>query len=99
MDVGALGRMLGMSRGQDRLDQKGAQARQPQEGGIDPELLKKLLDMLSGAAGGAQAGGGSSGSGGSGGQPDLEFIKKMMAGREGMQAMMPDSDNGRKIQV
>ena len=99
MDVGALGRMLGMSRGQDRLDQKGAQAREPHEGGIDPELLKKLLDMLSGAAGGAQAGGGSSGSGGSGGQPDLEFIKKMMAGREGMQAMMPDSDNGRKIQV
>ena len=99
MDVGALGRMLGMSRGQDSLDQKGAQAREPHEGGIDPELLKKLLDMLSGAAGGAQAGGGSSGSGDSGGQPDLEFIKKMMAGREGMQAMMPDSDNGRKIQV
>lgn len=99
MDVGALGRMLGMSRGQDSLDQKGAQGSEQQKGGIDPELLKKLLEMLSGGAGGAQGGGGSSGSGGSGGQPDLEQINKMMSGREGMQAMMPDSDNGRQIQV
>lgn len=96
MDVGALGRMLGMSRGQDSLDQKGAYGREQQKGGIDPELLKKLLEMLSGAAGGTQSGGGSSGAGD---QPDLEQINKMLAGREGMQAMMPDSDNGRKIQV
>ncbi|WP_348751413.1 hypothetical protein [Pseudomonas rhodesiae] len=88
-----------MSRGQDSLDQKGAQGNEQQKGGIDPELLKKLLEMFGGGAGGAQGGGGSSGSGGSGGQPDPEQINKMMAGREGMQAMMPDSDNGRQIQV
>jgi hypothetical protein len=70
---------------------------------MEPELIKKLLEMLAGAGaggsqgGGSQGAGGSSGSGGSGGQPDMEQLNKMMGGRQGMQAMMPDSDNGRKI--
>ena len=87
MDIGAIGKMLGMARGQQSLRQEG-----PQQGGkTDTELLRKLLEMLSSS--------GSAGSGGSAAQLDPEQIKKMMAGREGMQAIMPDSDNGRKVSV
>lgn len=87
MDIGAIGKMLGMVRGQQSLRQEGPQ----QQGKTDTELLRKLMEMLSG--------GGSAGSGGSAVQLDPEQIKKLMAGREGMQAMMPDSDNGRKVSV
>ncbi|MBN2988602.1 hypothetical protein BFW88_05565 [Pseudomonas fluorescens] len=89
--------MLGMARGQESLGQDGAQDVGDQQGKMDSELLKKLLEMLAGA-GGAQGGGGS-GSGGSGDQPDADQIRKMMSGRQGMEAMMPDSDNGRQIPV
>lgn len=98
MAISAIDRAMGMVNGQNSLDQGGSQDVGQQQGKMEPELIKKLLDMLAGAgAGGSQGGGGSSGSGGSGGQPDMEQLNKMMGGRQGMQAMMPDSDNGRKI--
>jgi hypothetical protein len=98
MAISAIDRAMGMVNGQNSLDQGGSQEVGQQQGKMEPELIKKLLEMLAGAgAGGSQGGGGSSGSGGSGGQPDMEQLNKMMGGRQGMQAMMPDSDNGRKI--
>jgi hypothetical protein len=98
MAISAIDRAMGMVNGQNSLDQGGSQDVGQQQGKMEPELIKKLLDMLAGAgAGGSQGGGGSSGSGGSGGQPDMEQLNKMMGARQGMQAMMPDSDNGRKI--
>jgi hypothetical protein len=61
--------------------------------GDGPEnLIKKLMEMLT------KTGGGASGSEGSAGM-DPELIKKMMAGAQGMGAMMPDSDTGRKVEV
>ena len=98
MAISAIDRAMGMVNGQNSLDQGGSQDVDQQQGKMEPELIKKLLEMLAGAgAGGSQGGGGSSGSGGSGGQPDMEQLNKMMSGRQGMQAMMPESDNGRKI--
>ncbi|MDY0894362.1 MULTISPECIES: hypothetical protein [Pseudomonas] len=97
--ISAIGKMLGMARGQESLGRDGAEGAGHQNDKVDPELLKKLLEMLSGGAGGAQGGGGSGSSGGSGGQPDPDQIRKMMSGRQGMEAMMPDSDNGRQVQV
>jgi hypothetical protein len=107
MAISAIDRAMGMVNGQNSLDQGGSQDVDQQQGKMEPELIKKLLDMLAGAGaggsqgggsgGGSQGAGGSSGSGGSGGQPDMEQLNKMMGGRQGMQAMMPDSDNGRKI--
>ena len=98
MAISAIDRAMGMVNGQNRLDQGGSQDVAQQQGKMEPELIKKLLEMLAGAgAGGSQGGGGPSGSGGSGGQPDMEQLNKMMGGRQGMEAMMPDSDNGRKI--
>ena len=98
MAISAIDRAMGMVNGQNSLDQGGSQEVGQQQGKMEPELIKKLLEMLAGAgAGGSQGGGGSSGSGGSGGQPDMEKLNKMMGGRQGMEAMMPDSDNGRKI--
>lgn len=98
MDIGAIGKMLGMARGQERLGQEPAQDAAQQQGKIDPELLKKLLDMLSAGTGGAQGGGGS-GPGVANVQLDEEQINKMMSGRQGMEAMMPDSDSGRRVQA
>ncbi|WP_248752536.1 hypothetical protein [Pseudomonas sp. MWU15-20650] len=95
MDIASIGRMLS---GLGNLDQMRMQGNEQQKGGIDPELLKKLIEMLSGNAG-AQGGGGSSGSGGSGAPLSADKIKELMASALGMQAMMPDSDNGRQIQV
>ena len=101
MAISAIDRAMGMVNGQNSLDQGGSQDVDQQQGKMEPELIKKLLDMLAGAgAGGSQgggSGGGSQGAGGSGGQPDMEQLNKMMGGRQGMQAMMPESDNGRKI--
>ncbi len=92
MAISAIDRAMGMVNGQNRLDQGGSQEAGQQQGKMEPELIKKLLDMLAGAGAG-----GSQGAGGSGRQPDMEQLNKMMGGRQGMQAMMPDSDNGRKI--
>ena len=103
MAISAIDRAMGMVNGQNSLDQGGSQDVGQQQGKMEPELIKKLLEMLAGAGaggsqgGGSQGAGGSSGSGGSGGQPDMEQLNKMMGGRQGMQSMMPDSDNGRKI--
>ncbi|MCD7077864.1 hypothetical protein LRQ11_02585 [Pseudomonas sp. MAFF 311095] len=101
MAIGAIDRAMGMVNGQNSLDQGGAKG--PEEpkakGGVDQELLKKLMAMLGGQWG-CQGSGGSSGSGGSegsGGEMDPEQLRKMMSGRQGMEAMMPDSDNGRKV--
>lgn len=108
MAISALDRAMGMVNGQNSLDQGGLQEVGQQPGKMGAELIKKLLEKLEGSNGaqggggaqgssGAQGGGDSSGSGGSGDQLDMEKLKKMMAGRQGMEAMMPDSDNGRKI--
>ena len=102
MAISALDRAMGMVNGQNSLDQGGLQEVGQQPGKMGAELIKKLLEKLEGSngaqgSGGAQGGGDSSGSGGSGDQLDMEKLKKMMAGRQGMEAMMPDSDNGRKI--
>ncbi|WP_449103367.1 hypothetical protein [Pseudomonas veronii] len=96
MAISALDRAMGMVNGQNSLDQGGLQEVGQQPGKMGAELIKKLLEKLEGSNG-AQGGGDSSGSGGSGDQLDMEKLKKMMAGRQGMEAMMPDSDNGRKI--
>jgi hypothetical protein len=98
---------MGMVNGQNSLDQGGLQEVGQQPGKMLADM-KKLLEKLEGSNGaqggggaqgssGAQGSGDSSGSGGSGDQLDMEKLKKMMAGRQGMEAMMPDSDNGRKI--
>ena len=102
MAISALDRAMGMVNGQNSLDQGGLQEVGQQPGKMGAELIKKLLEKLEGSngaqgGGGAQGSGDSSGSGGSGDQLDMEKLKKMMAGRQGMEAMMPDSDNGRKI--
>lgn len=107
MAISALDRAMGMVNGQNSLDQGGLQEVGQQPGKMLADM-KKLLEKLEGSngaqvgggaqgSGGAQGGGDSSGSGGSGDQLDMEKLKKMMAGRQGMEAMMPDSDNGRKI--
>ncbi|NVZ18156.1 hypothetical protein HX794_00725 [Pseudomonas costantinii] len=87
--------MLGMARGQNDLDQGGAQGAEPQ-GKQEPDLIKKLMEMLSGAAG-AQGGGGSAGSDCSECQKSPEELEQLAAGRQGMEAMMPGNDNGRQI--
>ena len=105
MDIGAIGKMLGMARGQENLDQGGAQGADKhgaEQGKVDPNVLMKHLEMLTKGGGGAQGGGGSEGSadsGGAGGQMDPEMLQKMMAGRQGMEAMMPESDNNRPIEM
>ncbi|KAA2228293.1 hypothetical protein IZT72_16095 [Pseudomonas brenneri] len=73
---------------------KGAEGGQ-QQGGIDPEALKKLLAQLLGGAGGA---GGSQGSGGSGGgeEGDQGPMSKQMSG-EGQQGMQMPQENDSKI--
>ncbi|MCI1738273.1 MAG: hypothetical protein LKM38_14830 [Pseudomonas veronii] len=107
MAISALDRAMGMVNGQNSLDQGGLQEVGQQPGKMLADM-KKLLEKLEGSNGaqggggaqgssGAQGSGDSSGSGGSGDQLDMEKLKKMMAGRQGMEAMMPDSDNGRKI--
>ncbi|CRM18911.1 hypothetical protein [Pseudomonas sp. 31 E 6] len=88
MDIAAIGKMLRMARGHERLGQDAAQGTVQRQEKIDPEVLKKLMEMLSD---GAQGGGGADG------QVDQERISKMMSGRQGMEALMPDSDNGRQI--
>ncbi|WP_236411842.1 hypothetical protein [Pseudomonas syringae] len=101
MDIGAIGKMLGMARGQESLEQGGAQGKQGAEEKDKLDPMKMLMEMLSKAAGGALGGGGGSqgsgGSGGSEGQMDPEMLQKLMAGRQGMEAMMPDDDTGRKV--
>ncbi|XQP60194.1 hypothetical protein ACOK4R_06450 [Pseudomonas fluorescens] len=107
MDIGAIGKMLGMARGQESLEQGGAQGEQcadkgAEKGGKDkPDPMKMLMDMLSKAAGGAQGGGGGGGSEGSGGEGQMgqDMLEKLMGGRQGMEAMMPAEDTGRKIEA
>ncbi|WP_455885336.1 hypothetical protein [Pseudomonas spelaei] len=65
MDISAIGKMLGMARGHERLERETAQCRE--------------------------------GSGGCGSQLDEDQIKQMFTGRKGLEAMLPDSDNGRKV--
>ncbi|MGB3125873.1 MAG: hypothetical protein WBB95_18845 [Pseudomonas sp.] len=84
MDIGAIGKMLGMARGQSDLDQGGAQAAEPQEK-QEPDLIKRLMEMLSGGAECTEC------------QASPEALEKLAAGRQGMEAMMPGNDNGRQI--
>ncbi|MGY1921764.1 hypothetical protein [Pseudomonas tolaasii] len=95
MDIGAIGRMLGMARGQSGLDQSSLQRAQPQEK-PEPDLIKRLMEMLS-AGTGAQGGEGSAGSGCDECQKTPEELEQLAAGRKGMEAMMPGNDNGRQI--
>ncbi len=89
--IGAIAKMMELAQGAEKLGQGGAQGSQAKQ---DP--MKMLMEILSKAMGGAQGGG----SGGAeGGQMDQEMLDKVMAGRQGMEAMMPESDNGRKIEV
>ena len=62
-----------------------------QQGGMDPEALKKLLAQLLGGAGGA---GGSQGSGGSGGANEEEVpLRKQMSGDQQQGMQMPQENN------
>ncbi|MEO8490402.1 hypothetical protein [Pseudomonas sp.] len=95
MDIAAIGKMLGMARGQSELDQGGAQEIEQQEK-QEPDLIKRLMEMLSVA--GAQ-GAGASGSDSSDTQKSPEELEQLAAGRQGLEAMMPGNDNGRQINV
>ncbi len=86
MEIGALERAMGMIDGQNSLD-RGARGAEQRQRGDNQELLRKLMAMLSGSGSGQD----------SCGEVDPELCRKMMAGRQGMEALMPDSDNGRKI--
>ncbi|WP_231501199.1 MULTISPECIES: hypothetical protein [Pseudomonas] len=96
--VDAVSRMLGMSRGQRGLEQADAQGADQKKGDIDPEMLKKLLELLSR---GPQGAGGSSGSNSGGGEGEsyTDKLDRLMGKRDGLAAMMPGDDNGRKINV
>ena len=104
MNVGidAISKMLEMAQGVAKLGQGGEQGAQGGEGAQGQEKqdpMKMLMDKLSKAAGGAQGGAQGGGSGGSEGQMDAEQLEKMMAGRQGMDVMMPADDSNRKIEV
>lgn len=69
-----------------------------QQGGMDPEALKKLLAQLLGGAGGAggsQGSGGSSGSSG-GDEGDQDPMRKQMNG-EGQQGMQMPQENNNQV--
>ncbi|AUG06227.1 hypothetical protein [Pseudomonas sp. S09G 359] len=91
--IGALEKMMEMAQGFAKLGQGAAQGEEGAQGAgkqgkADP--LKLLMDMLSAGNGGAD--------GGSEGQMDAETLEKKIAGREGLEAMMPKMDT-RKIEV
>ncbi len=93
--IGAISKMLEMAQGATKLGQggedgaQGAQDAQKQE---KQDPMKMLMDMLSKAAGGSQGAGAED-------QKGPQELEKLMAGRQGMEAMMPADDSSRKIEV
>ena len=65
-----------------------------QQGGMDPEALKKLLAQLLGGAGGA---GGSQGSGASGGGEDEQDPLRKQMDRDGQQGMQMPQENTNSV--
>ncbi|SUD29426.1 Uncharacterised protein [Pseudomonas fluorescens] len=96
MSIGGIGSGFGNFSGAGMGDSgnmvgKGVDGGQ-QQGGMDPEALKRLLAQLLGAAGGA---GGSQGSSG-GGEDDQGSTRDQMSG-QGQQGMQMPQENNNSI--
>ncbi|TVT90987.1 hypothetical protein FPT15_13575 [Pseudomonas sp. RGB] len=84
--------MLEMAQGAAKLGQGGEDGAQDAQKQEKQDPMKMLMDMLSKAAGGSQGGSAED-------QKGPQELEKLMAGRQGMEAMMPADDSSRKIEV
>ncbi|SDV03274.1 hypothetical protein [Pseudomonas mucidolens] len=86
MGVSGIGNLLG---GMGNILGQGQQAGLQQQGPNNGEMLKKLLEMLMGGDGAQRTAGA--------GESDMQKLRQMMTGQQGLQAMMPGHDSGRSL--